>query len=43
MNPKRDARSTAAAVLVHAAAIALVFWVVGDACQLLIAPKQRWW
>jgi len=28
MQPKRDARSTAAAVLLHAAAIALIFWAV---------------
>ncbi len=28
MQPKRDARSTAAAALVHAAAIALLFWAV---------------
>jgi protein TonB len=39
MNPKRDARSTAAAVLVHAAAIALVFWL--SAMRMgLIAPKR---
>ena len=28
INPKRDARSTGVAVLVHAAAIALIFWGV---------------
>jgi periplasmic protein TonB len=39
MQPKRDARSTAAAVLVHAAAIALVFWAVRSHVQFSAPVK----
>ncbi len=40
MNPKRDARSTATAVLVHAAALAVVFWMAAHHLPLLTQPKQ---
>jgi protein TonB len=39
MQPKRDVRSTAAALLVHAAAIALVFWV--GAVKLGMTPPRQ--
>ena len=43
MNPKRDARSTATAVLVHVAAMALlVFWVRGDHCGSLAGRSRCW-
>jgi len=38
MHPKRDARSTALALLLHAAAIAAIFWV-GAMKMGLVAPK----
>jgi protein TonB len=38
MSPKRDARSTGAAVLLHVAAILLLFWVVKTHVQLLKTP-----
>ena len=40
MNPKRDTRSTATAVLVHAAALAVVFWMAAHHLPLLTQPKQ---
>jgi protein TonB len=40
MSPKRDARSTGAAVLLHVAAIALLFWVVKTHVQLLKTPTM---
>ena len=39
MQPKRDARSTAAAALLHAAAIALVFWAVRSHVQFSAPVK----
>ena len=38
MSPKRDARSTGAAVLLHVAAILLLFWAVKTHVQLLKTP-----
>jgi len=39
MSPRRDARSTATAVLLHAAAILLLFWLVKTHTQLLTPVK----
>src|SRR5580692_8397897 len=38
MSPKRDVRTTGAAVLLHVAAILLLFWVVKTHVQLLKTP-----